>query len=172
MTEAQAAAAEPVVWDALKADLWNRGQADQALTLQHQRRALLDRVVDEGPYRRVRFILWDRLSDYSAQYNTVTGEPLSWLFGALLRGSSDEMDKEEGLALAQEAAQPPPEAVLEQADYQVQGGQPVFVVRWAHHHDGIPVERDYIQALVNGATRRVVAVHRKWHEVDPAPSAR
>jgi len=172
MSDAQAAAAEAVVWDALKADLWNRGQADRVLTLQHERRAELDSVADEGPYRRVRFALFRRRCDYAAQCNATTGEELSWLFGSLLRGSSDEMDKEQGLALAQEAAQPPPEAVLEQADYQVQGGQPVFVVRWAHHHDGIPVERDYIQALVNGATRRVVAVHRKWHDVDPAPSAR
>ena len=53
-----------------------------------------------------------------------------------------------------------------------QAGQPVFLARWHHRHEGIPVERDFIQVMINGRTRKAFALHRLWHEIDEAAATR
>jgi len=70
-------------------------------------------------------------------------------------------------------AQPLPDgAERGRAGYEVQGGQPVFVARWRHVHDGVPAERDFIQVSINGRTGKVFAVHRLWHELGGSAAVR
>ena len=76
-------------------------------------------------------------------------------FGALKEEPGRTMTVQEGIDIATRTAQPPPDAVREVAEYQDFGGTPAFVVRWAHKVNGWPVERDFIEALVNGNTKKV-----------------
>jgi hypothetical protein len=116
--------------------------------------------------------MYQRVSEYSARYSPVTGEQRSWLFAAFAERCGRGLSKAQALEVAKKAAAPPEDAVLEVADYETQAGEEVFVARWAHFVDGIRVERDYIQVLVNGELGRVFAVHRHWHTVDEKPSWR
>ena len=165
-------AAEPVVWSVYRRELEARGNAEETLYLQHLLKAIPKEVQAKGDYKHVPFDIYQRLSDYSARYNVQTGEQMSWIFHALMEEPGRRMEPQAGIAAAEAAAQPPEDAVQELAEYQEQGGNPVFVVRWTHHVSGVPVERDFIQALVNGRTEKVFAVHRKWHEIDEKPKVR
>jgi hypothetical protein len=67
--------------------------------------------------------------------------------------------------LAQAVAQPPPEAVLQEAHYEQQADQTFFLARWLHYEKDILVEKDYIQVLINGNTKKAFSCHRSWHRV-------
>lgn len=164
--------AQPVVWDVLRGDLETQGKADDILYLEHRHRAEPESVASDGQLTRVRFKLYERLSGYTATYNATTGEQISWFFNALRRAGGREVGRDEGLRVATEVAQPPPEAVLEMADYEDVAGEPVFTVRWTHVHEGIPVERDLIEVLINGSTGRALSLYRFWHQIDDQPGLR
>jgi len=126
-----------------------------------------------GPgYRRVRLRLHQRVSDYAAEYSVDSGDRSMWSFSLLGEDSSEGIDRQKALEIATKAAQPPADAVLESAEYEVQGDASVFSARWVHVHQGMPVENDFIMVLVNGATGRPFVLHRCWHTVDEKPSWR
>jgi len=166
------AAAEAALWKIVTAAVEAQGKPEAALYVQHLLQAECEKVTREGPYKRVHFNLYQRLSDYVASYNARTGQQMSWFFGALADDSDSSLDESDCLERAREVADPPAGAVQTAAGYQEYGGRKVFLARWAHEHKGIPVERDYIQVLVNGKHGRPFALHRKWHEVDTDPGQR
>jgi hypothetical protein len=164
--------AEEAVFRVIERDLERQGTPEAVLMLKHFVQARAEKVERKGPYKRVSFGMYQRISEYVARYSPVTGEQRSWLFAAFAERCGVGLSKAQALELATKAANPPKDAVLEVADYETQAGEEVFVARWAHVVDGIRVERDYIQVLVNGALGRVFAVHRQWHTVDEKPSWR
>ena len=159
-------AAEEALWATFRRRLEQTGGAESLLYLRYFVKANLEQVEAAGPYTRYRFGLYQRASEYSAAYNAMSGERLSWLFDLLRAGSEPGLDRDACLRLARAVAQPPSDAVLEAATFDEQGGATVFVARWAHTHDGTPVEGDFIQVLVNPKTGKPFAQHRKWHRVD------
>jgi hypothetical protein len=170
--KAAAEAAEAFAFRSLERALEAAGTPEAVLHLRHLLRARLVAVEPEGRIRRVRLQMQQRLSDYAVQIDAVSGEPTGWYFSALAADPGDAVPAEEALAAATRAAALPEGAALEHSGYEEQGEEPVFVARWAHREGGIPVERDYIQVLVNGATGRPFALSRRWHALDPKPSWR
>jgi hypothetical protein len=165
-------AAEELLWATLARDLERQGTPEAVLHLRHLLSVRLEGVAPEGRLRRARFVLHQRTGDYEARYSGTTGEPLGWYFSALAEGLDDALPPERALELARAAVELPPGAELVSAEYEEQGGERVFVARWRHVHEGVPVERDVIQVLVNGGIARVFGVHRRWHEVDERPAVR
>jgi hypothetical protein len=170
--KAAAGAAEAHVFQSLARDLERAGTPEAVLHLRHLLQARLDSVTPEGPLRRVRLRMLHRVSDYTVQLNALTGEQTGWYLAALSQDSTSDFPAAEALAVATKAADVPQNAVLEHFGYEEQGEQPVFVARWAHHENGIPVERDFIHVLVNGANGRPFAYRRRWHALDTKPSWR
>lgn len=165
MTEFNSASAEQFLWDVYKRDLEVRGHADAAIYLQHTLQARLIDVKPEGKFKRARFGLYQRFSEYSATYNATTGEQTSWFFEALMTGLANSKRDAECMKAAMHYAQPPPDAALVVSQYETQSNEPVFIARWEHEHNGIPVERDYIQVLVNGGSGYPFSFQRRWHDV-------
>jgi hypothetical protein len=168
----EARGATPLIWKILKGDMEAQGHAKEAPMLPQVIKPVPVALKPEGKVKRVQYTMHQRLSDYSASYYSVSGEQRSWYFAALKSKPGDAMAKDEGIAIATKAARPPVDAQLETAEYDNVAGDPVFLVRWKHVINGTPVEKDYIQVLVNGATRKAFSLHRRWHNVDPQPKAR
>jgi hypothetical protein len=166
------ARAEEAVFRVIERDLERQGTPEAVLMLKHFVQARPDKVERKGPYKQVAFGMYQRLSEYTARYSPVSGEQRSFFFAAFAERCARGLSKEQALQVATEAANPPEDAVLEVADYETQAGEDVFVARWAHVVDGIRIERDYIQVLVNGELGRVFSVHYNWHTVDGNPSWR
>jgi hypothetical protein len=160
------------VFRVLERDLQRQETPEASQYLQYLIQARVEGVAQKGPYKRVTFGMYQRTSEYSAKYSPVTGDQRSWLFAAFSERCGRGLSKAQALEIARKAANPPADAVLEVADYEEQAGEEVFVARWAHVINGIRVERDYIQVLVNGGLGRAFAVHRRWHTVDEEPSWR
>jgi hypothetical protein len=120
---------------------------------------------DEGSLVRVRLSLHKRISDYTARYNARTAEQMSWFFDALMEGSQPGQTVAACLDAATAVARPPAGADLELSEMEEQGDATVFVARWRHVRDGIEVEGDYIQVLVNPRTGKAFGFHTKWHDV-------
>lgn len=166
-------AAEPVVWSTLQRDLERQGNPEAVLYMQYWVKAVpAGAAQPAGKFKRVPFKLHQRLSDYSARYNAESGEQLSWLFSALMQEPGRKMDVKTGTAIAKDVAKPPADAELAVAEYDDHDASPVFIARWIHKINGVPVERDFIQVLVNGNTKKAFALHRKWHAIDPKPTVR
>jgi hypothetical protein len=166
--DAPSSPAEAFLWRHLAAALERRGHDEAALQLRHQLKAVDEGEGPEGEgheggFKRVRLGLFARVSEMPVTYDASTAERRSWVLTALEAGRGAALSRADALELATRAAMPPAGAVLVSAEYEEQGGAPVFVARWAHREDGIPLERDFIQVLVNGATGQVFAVHRQWH---------
>lgn len=164
--------AEQFLWNVLKRELEVRGHADAVLYLRHTIKALPVAAQPEGEYTRVRFGMYHRFSEYSAAYNANTGEQMSWFFEALTAGLARTKRDAECLNAATYFANPPNDAKLVVSRYETQSSEPVFIARWEHEHNGIPVERDYIQVLVNGGSGYPFSLQRRWHDVDEAPGER
>jgi len=158
-------AAEEAVWATIRRRLERAGGAESVLYMQHLLKAHLEGEEAAVPYTTYRFGLYQRLSEYSAAYNAVTGERMSWLFDLYRENSGPGMDAETCMGIARAVAEPPPDNVVETAQFEEQGGDMVFVARWAHLHEDTPVEGDFIQVLVNPRTGKVFSHHRKWHRV-------
>ncbi len=165
-------AAEEFVFQSLKGQLERAGEPEAVLYLRHLISTQIESVQQEGTRRRVRLKLYQRTSDFSVQLNAVTGELRGWYFAALREHPGRDLDPAEALAVATKAAAPPADAELEHSGYEEQAEEPVFVARWRHVVDGIPVERDFIHVLVNGATGRAFMMQRHWHEPNEEPSWR
>lgn len=163
-------AARDTVFRLLAAALEREEDGPEALLyLRHILSARLEGERRDGGVRRLRFRLCQRTSDYAVQLSAITGEQTGWHFHELGRDSDDSLDAAQALEIATAAAAPPEGAELEHSGYEEQGGEPVFVARWRHLVNGIPVERDFIHVLVNGSTGKPFLVQRSWHAVDEKP---
>jgi hypothetical protein len=164
--------AEDFLWRVLERDLERQGTPEAVLYLKHELMARPEKLEALGPYKRVSFGMHQRISEYTARYNPLTGARRAWFFTAFSERSGKGLSKEQALEVARKAANPPEDAVLEVAEYEVQAEEPVFVARWAHYVEGLRVERDFIQVLVNGDLGRAFSVERHWHEINEEPSWR
>jgi hypothetical protein len=164
--------AETFIWRSLERELEQQGTPEAVLHLKHLIQARPEKIEAKGPYKRVTFGMFQRISEYTAQYSPLTGEQRSWFFTAFSERCGKGLSKEQALEVARKAANPPEDAVLETADYEAQAGEAVFVARWGHYVEGLRVERDFIQVLVNGELGRAFSVERIWHEVNEEPSWR
>lgn len=169
-------AAEPVVWDSLRRILAADGNPQAQLYLQELVKVgspqVLDAEIQGRRFKRVRFSVFQLISDYNARFNANSGHPLSWFVGSLMENGGDAMPESEGLEVARRVARPPADAVLEQVGYEEVNGEPVFVARWVHRVNDILVEPDYIHVLINGRTRQPFALRTHWHTPAPQPSVR
>lgn len=164
--------AERWYFDLLRRELEDRGEGDAAIQLRQELRLGLEEQLEEdgGPVR-LRLALGQRLTDYETRLNAHTGEPISWYADFLAIGGDDSTPREDALAIATSAAAPPETARLAGAEYEIQGDRVVFRARWTHEHDGLPVEGDYLEVLVNGRIRRAFGYARVWRAPDPSGGA-
>lgn len=161
-----------VIMATLGRDLTARGAEDAKAYLPRQVKPKHERTTPVGTLRVVSFKVFGRFSTYSASYNARGGEQSSMMLGAFIKGAGDEMTREEAIGIATKTVNPPPRAILETAEYDQAAGEPFFVVRWAHVHQGAVVERDFVQAMINGQTRRIFSWQRKWHQISEEATER
>jgi hypothetical protein len=109
--------------------------------------------------------VFSRFTSYSATYNARTGEQISMMMGALMKDPGEELTRDEAVEAASALLKPPADSLLDVAEYDQAAGEPFFIVRWSHKHQGVVVERDYIQALFNGKSKRIFSWSRRWHSV-------
>lgn len=162
-------AGEGWVWATLGRDLDARGSSEARPFLPKQLKARHDRTVELAGHKVVGFTLLSRFSSYAASYDPGSGAQLSATWERLAGDPGMDMTVEEGIRLATETLQPPPEARLETAAYDQAGEEPFLVVRWAHYHEGVKVERDFLQAFINGKSRKIFSWRRRWHQVSSKP---
>lgn len=122
--------------------------------------------------RLVRFELRYKLGEFSMELDARSAELVAWIFPLLRDTDGARPSSVEAQRLAEVASDPPADAVLTSAEWETIGGLDVYVVRWEHHEDGVPVERDYVQALVSSRSGRAFSVSRRWHAVDESWSER
>jgi hypothetical protein len=162
-------AGEATIWATLGRDLDARGSSDAKPFLSKQLKARHDKTVPIADLKVVSFTILSRYSSYSATNDPNTGAQTSMVWEKLATNPGMEMTIEEGVKLAITALSPPPDARLETAEYDTAGEDPFMVVRWAHFHEGVKVEKDFLQAMINGRRRQIFAWHRRWHQVSPNP---
>lgn len=108
--------------------------------------------------------VYSRLSDCSIRLNATTGDTISWYLDFLAVGCDASMPPSDAVALATQVAEPPADAVLDESGYDIVATRSFFRVRWKHVRDGIPVEGDYIEVLINGKHRKAFALSKVWRE--------
>jgi hypothetical protein len=171
-TNALKSQAEKHLWDYLRRQVEKSGNPDASSYLTHFLMAKpLDPMV-RGDIRLVPFEMYHRVSDYSTQLFAKDGTVLSWYFELLAEQGGKDLPVEKALEAAQAEAKPPKEAVLRKSAYETVAGAPVFIARWEHEENGIPVEKDYIHVQVNGKSGRPFALNRRWHALDFKPTER
>ncbi len=114
------ARAEDFAFGRIQDALEEQGTPEAALYLRHLITARVASDVREGPYRRVRFKMCQRTSDYTVQLNAVTGEQRGWYFAALREGPDRLLEPAQALEIATRVAAPPEGAELEHSGYEEQ----------------------------------------------------
>lgn len=167
-SDSTASRVEKYIWQNLGKQLERQGQGAAAGQLQHHLRASLQKVEDgPGGLRTYRFDMQHRVSDYTVSLNANNGSLMGWQFSLLGEDSNGDIGSDRALTAAREAAQLPPNAVLETAAFEDAGDRKVFLARWIHKENNVPVERDYIQVLVNSKTGKPFFLSQKWHKINP-----
>ena len=160
-------------FDLLKAELDERGSGSAAAFLESILRV---REPKESPASGdVALTIQQRLSDYEVRLNSETGELISWFLDVLATGGDTSMPPEEALELARRAGSVPDEgSELEASGYETMADRTFFRARWKHLYEGLEVEGDYVEVLINGAARRAFSVSRVWREpnLDGPPMVR
>jgi len=110
------------------------------------------------------YAVYSRLSDCSLRLNALNGETISWYLDVLASGGTEAMPPDAALALATQVAQPPADAVPDGAGYETMAGRCFFRARWRHVVNGVPVEGDYIEVLVNGKHQKAFSLSRVWRD--------
>jgi hypothetical protein len=152
----------------LARELAARGQPDAALYLEHFLRVTPRSEQQPAPGRALcSFGLAQRLTEYSLQLNGRDGKPVSWYIDFLARDGDTSAEPAELLAIATTAAAPPPDAVLYVSEYDTSSGRPFFRARWRHVHQGLPVEDDFIEVLVNAKQKKAFSCSKVWRTPQP-----
>lgn len=118
-------------------------------------------VADGAP---VSLGVYSRLSACSIRLNATTGDTISWYLDFLAIGCDASMPPGDAVELATQVAVPPADAVLEESGYDNMAGRSFFRVRWKHMLEGIPVEGDYIEVLINGKLRKAFSLSKVWRD--------
>lgn len=158
--------AEEFIWAYFEKRLASEGQSESARYLRHFLNLKLQDTQTESEWTTFRFDLQHRVSDCLVKLNANDGSVMGWYFELLAQGSEAVLAPEEAIAIAESVVRPPKNAVLDTAGYEAIGGQQVFLAHWRHEAKGVPVERDFIQVMVNGKTGKVFAFFKRWHKID------
>jgi hypothetical protein len=106
-----------------------------------------------------------RVGDYQRRINAQTGETLGWYFDAFAQVAGTDILAEEALKKAgEEVVDLPTDAELDVAELELDGPRPIYRMRWIHRLDGVLIEEDYIEVLVNATNARVFAFNRSWRD--------
>jgi len=118
-------------------------------------RLLAERVVagEREPHIALTLAVAHRLTDLDIRVDGESGELVSWYLGFLAPHGDESMTAEEAIGVATRTANPPPDTKLEHAAYETMGGRTIFRARWSHEYEGMTVEDDFIEVLVNGKAR-------------------
>jgi hypothetical protein len=160
------------LFNLLKAELENRGQGESAEYLQQILRLVPSAKTAALTGNSISLTLQQRISEYEVRLNSQTGELISWFADFLSTNGDLSMPPNEALALAGAVATPPKDAELEVAGYETMADRSFFRARWIHRVQGLIVEGDYIEVLINGAARRPFSVSRIWRQPNLTPKPR
>ena len=114
--------------------------------------------------------LCQHITEYHARLNAVSGEVVSWYIDALALEGDQTMTEDAALQLAVATARPPEDAELVFSGYETIGDRTLYRARWQHRLKGIPIERDYIEVLINGKAELPCSYIRVWRKPDFSPS--
>ncbi len=158
--------AEKWYFDLLLRELERRGQGDAATNLRQQLRLSAAETQPQNRGSKLRLKLAHRLTECETRLNAVTGETISWYIDFLSVEGDKSMPGDEALKLATETARPPEGARLVVSGYETMGDRTVFRARWAHFHDDLPVEGDFIEVLINGKNRKLFSCVKSWRQLN------
>lgn len=164
--------AEERLWDYLRSQMEKKGQAESASYLKHFLLAQPGEPKLRGDLARVPFDMYHRVSDYTVKLDAADGALMGWHFELLAGDAGKSVAKDKALEAAKAEANPPAGALLKVSEYEDMGDTPVFIARWEHFEQNIPVEKDFIQVLVNGKSGLPFALYRRWHSLDFKPKER
>lgn len=164
--------AENHLWDYLRERLEKQGQGESAHYLQHYLMAQAGDPKLRGELARVPFDMYHRVSDYTVKMDAQDGAIMGWHFELLAENGGNSVPVDKALDSAKAEANLPSGAVLKVSDYEDMGDTPVFIARWEHEENGVPVERDFVHVLVNGKSGRPFAQYSKWHALESKPKER
>jgi len=157
--------AEQWYFDLLRAELRVRGQPEAAGYLPHYLRLVpAPGEAAETAAGRIALSLQQRLTECEVRLNSQTGQAISWFVDFLSEHGDTSMPQEEALQLAARIAGLPDGAELECAGYESMADRTFFRARWIHRYQGLEVEGDYIEVLINGAAQKAFSVNRVWRE--------
>lgn len=156
-------------FDLLRAELTARGSVEAALRLDYFLRVAPPQGVE--PAGTVELTVQHRLTDYEVRLNAETGELISWFADFLAKDGDESMPREQALEMARQTGQVPSDgAELEMAEYEVMADRTLFRARWKHVSEGLEVDGDYIEVLINGKMRRPFSMNRVWRTPNLAGS--
>lgn len=164
--------AENHLWDYLVNRLEKQGQGESAHYLKHYLLAQAGEPKLRGELARVPFDMYHRVSDYTIKLDAQDGSVMGWNFDLLMENGGKTVPADKALESAIGEANLPAGAVLKVSEYEDMGDTPVFIARWEHEENGIPVERDFVHVLVNGKSGRPFAQYRRWHALEFKPKER
>jgi hypothetical protein len=149
----------------LRAELENRGQGE-AMEYIHDLLRLVPASSDYSPEEGglISFTLEQRVTEYEVRLDSQTGEQISWFADFLASAGDRSMPEKDALILAEKCGRPPRDAELEVAGYESMAERTYFRARWIHRLQGLEVEGDYIEVLINGAAKVPFSVSRFWRE--------
>lgn len=173
-------AASPTPTSSPTQDWWHAMiRRELALKSQPEAAAGVDRMLRATPTSSTEpaapgetLALSSSLGDVFVRLNAVTGQPMLWLIERLAEEGDASAPVDEMIKLAEEAAKPPADAERVHAAYETVGGSIIFRVRWEHKVDGLPVEGDYIETLLNSRLKKVFSVSRRWRNPEPGGATR
>lgn len=156
------AIAERWYFDLLRREIEDKGPAEAAQHLRHFVALSLEPDAKDAFGQPLRLALHHRVTECSVRLNRNSGALISWYLDFLAKEGDTTMPAADALQLALKTAAPPPDARLAQAAYETMADRTFFRARWNHEHEGLPVEGDYIEVLVNGKFGKVFALSRVW----------
>lgn len=158
---ARAIAARTWYRDLLARELADRDAAVGAADLDDK--MLLRKAGEQGS--RLGMTLLARVGDYQRRINAQTGETIAWYFDAFAQVAGPDILAEEALKqTGAGAVDVPGDAELDTAELEEDGPRPVYRMRWIHRLNGVLIEEDYIEVLINATNGRVFAFNKSWRE--------
>ncbi|MDD2735384.1 MAG: hypothetical protein PHF56_15710 [Desulfuromonadaceae bacterium] len=150
--------------DLLCAEMIDRGQLEATRYLHELLRVQPVPGQTVKPFNSFKMNVQQRITEYEVRLNGQTGESISWFADFLSVGGNEALQPEVALKLATDFANPPDDAELESSEYETMADRTFFRARWRHCYDGLEVDGDYIEVLLNCAARMPFSVSRVWRQ--------
>jgi len=157
--------ADKFYFDQLRRGLELLRQDSAATHLREHLNLVLANETPAGANKLLKLKVGQRFTAYTLRLNAVSGEVISWYSDFLAAAEGGQsMTEDEALELAKKVASPPADAKPGGAQPEQAGERKIIRVRWSHEHGGLPVERDFIEVLINPSIKRAFACTRFWRE--------